>query len=165
MKNLFLLLTLLILVCSCSNNNSTSNSNSQLFRDNYNNTSWVDSWGDVYSFKTDKLFYINAKNQGSFYYTVGTYKNINYDGCIYNTVNNILVSEDADTFSIRQTTSTGVGSNCPASSVIFTFQVLNQNTIEVKTNYDGSIDSYIINKVNSVSTQNAIDGTSAGFLW
>lgn len=165
MKNLFLLLTLLILVCSCSNNNSTSNSNSQLFRDNYNNTSWVDSWGDVYSFKTDKLFYINAKNQGSFFFNVGTYNNINYDNCIYKTVNNILVSEDADTFSIRQTTSTGIGSNCPATSVIFTFQVLNQNTIEVKTNYDGSIDSYIINKVNSVSTQNAIDGTSAGFLW
>lgn len=163
MKNIFLLLTLLFLVCSCSNNNSSSNS--QLFRDNYNNTSWVDSGGDVYTFKTGKLFYINQINKGSIFYLVGTYNNIKYDGCIYKTVNNILVSEDADTFSIRQTNSTGVGSYCPASSVILTFQVLNQNTIEVKTNYDGSIDSFIINKVNSVSTQNAIDGTSAGFLW
>lgn len=156
-------MTLLFLVCSCSNNNSSSNS--QLFRDNYNNTSWVDPWGDVYTFKTGKLFYVNQKNSGSIFYTVGTYNNINYDNCIYKTVNNILVSEDVDTFSIRQTTSTGIGSYCPATSVIFTFQVLNQNTIEVKTNYDGSIDSYIINKVNSVATQNAVDGTSAGLLW
>ena len=163
MKKIFILLTLLFLVCSCSNNNSSSNS--QLFRNNYDNTSWRDSDGVVYTFKTGKLFYINDNNTGSIFYTVGTYNNIKYDGCVYNTVNNILVSEDADTFSIRQVNSTGVGSFCPSSSVILTFQVLNENTIEIKSNYDGLIDSYIINKINSVSTQDSIDGTSVGLLW
>ena len=163
MKKIFILLTLLFLVCSCSDNNSSSNS--QLFRNNYNNTSWVDSDGFVYTFKTDKLFYFNDNNTGSIFYAVGTYKNIKYDGCVYNTVNNVLVSEDADTFSIRQVTSNGVGSFCPTSSVILTFKVLNENTIEIKSNYDGSIDSYIINKISSISTQNSIDGTSVGLLW
>jgi hypothetical protein len=62
-------------------------------------------------------------------------------------------------------TSTGVGSFCPASSVSLTFQVLNENTIEVQTNYDGLIDSYLINKTNSISTQNAVNGTLLGYLW
>ena len=163
MKKIFILLTLLFLVCSCSDKNSIPNS--QLFRDNYNNTSWEDSGGDVYTFKTGKLFYVNYGNASSIFYTVGTYNNIKYDGCVYNTVNNLLVSEDADTFSIRQVTSTGVGKSCPSSSVILTFKVLNGKTIEVKSNYDGLIDSFIINKINSVSTENSIDGTSAGFLW
>jgi len=162
MKKTFILLTLLFLICSCSNNDSGSNS--QLFRNTYNNTSWIDADGVIYTFKTGKLFYW-GDNTGSVYYTVGSYNNIEYDGCVYNTVNNIIDSEDNDTFTIRQITSTGVGSFCPASSVKFTFQVLNANTIEVQTNYDGLIDSYLINKTSNFSTQNAVDGTSIGYLW
>ena len=101
----------------------------------------------------------------SIFYEVGTYNNIDYDGCVYNTVNNVIDSEDNDTFTIRQITSTGIGSFCPASSAKITFQVLNANTIEVQSNYDGSIDSFLINKTNNISTQNAVDGTSIGYLW
>lgn len=155
---------LVILINSCSNNDSDSDSDTQLFRNNFNNTSWVDSFGSVYTFKVEKLFYLNDNNS-SLFYNVGTYNNIPYDNCVYNTVNNLIDLEDNDTFTIRQITSTGVGSFCPASSVKLTFQVVNANTIEVQTNYDGLIDSYLINKTNTVSTQNAIDGTSAGFLW
>jgi hypothetical protein len=162
MKKTFILLTLLFLVCSCSDNDSGSNS--QLFRSTYNNTSWIDADGVIYTFRTGKLFYW-GDNTGSVYYTVGSYNNIAYDGCVYNTVNNIIDSEDSDTFTIRQITSTGVGSFCPASSVKLTFQVLNANTIEVQTNYDGLIDSFLINKTSNFSTQNAVDGTSIGYLW
>ena len=137
---LFLLLCLSLMISSCSNSDSDSN---QLFRNTYDNTSWVDADGVVYTFKTGKLFYV--KDTGiSLFYEVGTYNNIEYDACVYNTVNNLIDSEDNDTFKIRQVTSTGVGSFCPASSVSFTFQVLNENTIEVQTNYDGLIDSYLI---------------------
>jgi len=162
MKKIFILLTLLFLVSSCSDNDSGSNS--QLFRNTYNNTSWIDADGVIYTFKTGKLFYW-GDNTGSVYYTVGSYNNIEYDGCVYNTVNNLIDAEDNDTFTIRQITSAGVGSSCPASSVKFTFQVLNANTIEIQTNYDGFIDSYLINKTNNISTQNAVDGTSIGYLW
>ena len=158
---LFLLLCLSLMISSCSNSDSDSN---QLFRNTYDNTSWVDADGVVYTFKTGKLFYV--KDTGiSLFYEVGTYNNIEYDACVYNTVNNLIDSEDNDTFTIRQVTSTGVGSFCPASSVSFTFQVLNENTIEVQTNYDGLIDSYLINKTNSISTQNAVNGTLFGYLW
>ena len=153
---------LVILINSCSNNDS--NTDSQLFRNNYNNTSWIDSDGAVYTFSTDKLFYLKD-NTSSLFYKVGTYNNIAYDACVYNTVNNVIDSEDTNSFSIRQVTSSGVGVNCPPSSTILTFKVLNENTIEVKTNYDGNINSYLINKTNTAQTQNAIDGTSAGFLW
>jgi hypothetical protein len=153
---------LVILLNSCSNNDS--NSDNQLFRDNFNNTSWIDSDGSVYTFKAGKLFYF-GDNTGSVFYIVGSYNNITYDGCIYNTVNNLIDSEDNDTFTIRQITSTGVGSFCPSSSVKFTFQVLNANTIEVQTNYDGLIDSFLINKTSNFSIQNAVDGTSMGYLW
>ena len=126
---LFLLLCLSLMISSCSNSDSDSN---QLFRNTYDNTSWVDADGVVYTFKTGKLFYV--KDTGiSLFYEVGTYNNIEYDACVYNTVNNLNDSEDNDTFKIRQVTSTGVGSFCPASSVSFTFQVLNENTIEVQT--------------------------------
>ena len=158
---LFLLLCLSLMISSCSNSDSDSN---QLFRNTYDNTSWVDADGVVYTFKTGKLFYV--KDTGiSLFYEVGTYNNIEYDACVYNTVNNLIDSEDNDTFKIRQVTSTGVGSFCTASSVSFTFQVLNENTIEVQTNYDGLIDSYLINKTNSISTQNAVNGTLLGYLW
>ena len=158
---LFLLLCLSLMISSCSNSDSDSN---QLFRNTYDNTSWVDADGVVYTFKTGKLFYV--KDTGiSLFYEVGTYNNIEYDACVYNTVYNLIDSEDNDTFTIRQVTSTGVGSFCPASSVSFTFQVLNENTIEVQTNYDGLIDSYLINKTNSISTQNAVNGTLLGYLW
>ena len=163
MKKLVCLLTLLFLISSCSNDSSSSDS-TQLFRNIFNNTSWVDADGEVYTFKTGKLFYW-GDNTGSVYYTVGSYNNIECDGCIYNTVNNLIDLEDNDTFTIRQITSTGVGSFCPASSVEFTFQVVNANTIEVQTNYDGLIDSYLINKTSNFSTQNAVDGTSIGYLW
>lgn len=162
MKKNFTLIMLVILINSCSNNDSDSET--LLFRNNFNNTSWIDSYGSVYTFKIEKLFYLN-ENNSSLLYNVGTYNNIPYDNCVYNTVNNVIDSEDTNSFSIRQVTSSGVGSNCPPSSAILTFIVLNENTIEVKTNYDGNIDSFIINKTNTVSTQNAIDGTSAGFLW
>ena len=49
--------------------------------------------------------------------------------------------------------------------MISSVQVLNANTIEVQTNYDGLIDSYLINKTNSISTQNAVNGTLLGYLW
>lgn len=162
MKKIFILLTLLFLVCSCSDNNS--NSNPQLFRNTYNNTSWIDADGVIYTFRTGKLFYVKDADV-SVFYEVGTYNNIEYDACVYNTVNNVIDSEDNETFTIRQITSTGVGSFCPASSVKFTFQVLNANTIEVQTDYDGFLDSYILNKTNNVSTQSDVDGTSIGLLW
>ena len=156
-------MTFVILISSCSKESGNSDS-TQLFRNLLNNTSWVDPDGAVYTFKTGKLFYWQD-NFDNVYFTVGLYNKIKYDGCVYNTVNNIIESEDNDTFTIRQVTSTGVGSFCPASSVKFTFQVLNENTIEVQTNYDGFIDSYLINKTNNISTQNAFDGTSIGYLW
>lgn len=160
-KKLFLLVSLSLIICSCSNSDSGS---TQLFRNTYNNTSWIDADGVIYTFKTDKLFYVKDTDI-SLFYEVGNYNNIEYDACVYNTVNNLIDSEDNDTFTIRQITSSGVGSFCPASSVRFTFQVLNENTIEVQTNYDGSIDSYLINKTNNVSTQNAVNGTLLGYLW
>lgn len=150
-----------LMICSCSKSDSNS---SQLFRNTYNNTSWIDADGVIYTFKTGKLFYVKDAAI-SVFYEVGNYNNIEYDGCVYNSVNNLIDSEDNDTFKIRQVTSTGVGSFCPASSAIFTFQVLNENTIEVQTNYDGSIDSYLINKTNAASTQNAVNGVPLGYLW
>jgi hypothetical protein len=160
-KKLFLLVCLSLIICSCSNSDSDS---TQLFRNTYNNTSWIDADGVIYTFKTDKMFYVKDTDI-SLFYEIGNYNNIEYDACVYNTVNNLIDSEDNDTFTIRQITSSGVGSFCPASSVRFTFQVLNENTIEVQTNYDGSIDSYLINKTNNVSTQNAVNGTLLGYLW
>lgn len=161
MKKIALLFALMFLIISCDNNSSNSE---QLFRNIYNNTSWADADGVIYTFKSGKIAYI-SDNTGCYFYTTGTYNNIEYDGCVYNTVTNTIISEDNDTFSVRQLTSTGVGSFCPASNVVFTFQVLDENTIEVQTNYDGSQGSYIINKTNNTSTQNCIDGTSNGFLW
>jgi hypothetical protein len=149
------------MISSCT---KTDSDTIQLFRDTYNNTSWIDADGVIYTFKTGKMFYVKYDNISHFY-VVGTYNNIEYDACVYNTVNNIIDSEDNDTFTVRQITSTGVGSFCPASSVRFNFQVINENTIEVQTNYDGAVDSYLINKTNSISTQNAVDGTLLGYLW
>lgn len=160
MKKYLFLLIMSIIIFSCSNDDSDSN---QLFRNKFNNTSWIDGDGYIYTFKTGKLFYYKDTDTDlSYFFQVGTYNNIDYDGCVYNTVNNVIDFEDIDTFAIRQITSTGVGSFCPAYSAEITFQVLNANTIEIQSNLG---DSYLINKTNSVSTQNAVDGTSIGWLW
>jgi hypothetical protein len=160
MKYLFFL-TLAFLISSCNKDNDLSDS-PQLFRTVYDNTSWEGDGGEVYTFTKEKLFYI-GDNASSVYYIIGSYDNIEYDGCIYDTVDNLLVLEDDDTFVIRQVTS--LGSSCPASSVKVTFQVLNANTIEVSINRDGLTGSFSINKINNFSIQNAVDGTSIGWLW
>jgi hypothetical protein len=167
MKKIFLVITLMFILNSCDNNdtNSQQSANSQqLFRSIYNNTTWSDADGVKYTFKTGKIAYI-SDNTGCYYDVTGTYNNIEYDNCVYNTVTNTIVSEDNDTFSVRQITSTGVGSFCPASNVVITFQILDVNTIEVKTNYDGLQDSYLLNKTATISTQGCIEGTLNGYLW
>lgn len=161
MKKIAFIFVLIFLISSCDNNETNS---VQLFRNIYNNTTWTDSDGVKYSFKTDKLFYVTDNLTCTFCQT-GTYNNIEYDGCVYNTVTNTVASEDNDTFSVKQITSAGVGSFCPPSSARLTFQILDQNTIEVHTDYDGTLDSFIINKTNNVSTQNSVDATSIGLLW
>lgn len=140
MKKIFLVLTLMFIINSCDNSDTNSQqpaNSQQLFRSIYNNTTWADADGVKYTFKTGKIAYL-SDNNGCYYDITGTYNNIEYDNCVYNTVTNTIVSEDNDTFSVRQKTSTGGGSFCPASNVVITFQILDINTIEVKTNYDGS---------------------------
>jgi hypothetical protein len=163
MKKTFILLTLLFLICSCGPNSDSSTT--QLFRNNLNGTSWINADGVIYTFKINRLFYVKDADV-SVFYDEGTYDNIEHDACFYNTVNNVIESEDMDTFTIRQIRSTGQGTSCPARTAKITFQVLNLNTIEVTLNYDDSIDfdSFLINKINYISNPNAVDGTSAGRL-
>jgi hypothetical protein len=167
MKKVFLALTLMFIINSCDNSDANSQqaaNSQQLFRSIYNNTSWADADGVIYTFKTGKIAYVSDTN-GCYYDITGTYNNVEYDNCVYNTVTNTIVSEDNDTFSVRQITSTGVGSFCPASNTVFTFQILDVNTIEVKTNYDGSENSFLLTKTTNVSTQDCIEGTPNGYLW
>jgi hypothetical protein len=163
MKKVVSILTLTILLFSCSSDNTDANSQ-QLFRNIYNNTSWTDGDGLKITFKTGKLFYF-SDDSGCFYYVSGSYNNIDYDGCLYNTITNSVVSEDVDSFSIRQLSSTGLGSFCPAFNTVITFQVLDENTIEIITNFDGSEDSFFLNKTNSTLSQGCIDGTTEGMIW
>jgi hypothetical protein len=161
MKKSLLFLSAFLIIISCSSNDSNSES---LFRSNYNNTSWADADGVIYTFKTGKIAYITT-NTACYFSTIGSYSNVEYDGCVYNTVTNSIISEDNDTFTVKQTTSSGTGSFCPATTVTYTFQVLDENTIDVQTNYDGSQNSYSLTKTNTASTQSCVDGTPIGFLW
>ena len=90
MKKIMFFLTFVFLISSCSHDSSNSDS-TELFRNIFNNTSWTDSDGVIYTFKTGKLFYW-GDDAGSVYYAVGLYNNIEYDGCVYNTVNNLIDS-------------------------------------------------------------------------
>lgn len=168
MKQFLIILSLSISLISCRRSENYSNSSAnQLFRSKFNNTSWSnDSLGNGITFHEGKLFYGTDGTTGqSWFYTLGTYNNIDHDGCVYPTVINSIVSEDHDTFVCRQTTTSGAGNSCTGGTYIITFQVLNENTIQITMDEDGFIETDVMYKINNLPIQNAVDGTASGLLW
>lgn len=169
MKNIIYALFIIGLM-SC---NKQKSQNEKLFRNIFNNTTWIDSDGNLWTFKTDKLIYVRDATDCIFF-VEGLYNQVAYDGCIYNTVNNIVIEEDERIFAFKQVISSGTpmagnSGSCSGSGgndFILKFILLNETTIEVQTFYGENFDdSFIINKSNSTDTENCIDGTAAGILF
>lgn len=165
--SLLAVVALLFLMISCDNNNNGSGGSGQLFREIYNNTSWQDSYGTIYTFSSGRIF--NLFYAGDcYYYSSGSFSNVDYDGCVYDSVDNIVIAEDENTLSAKQqTSSSGTGPSCGSGgSAELTFEVLDENTMEVQVSYDGVLDqTIIINKTAFTSTLGCVDGTQSGFLW
>jgi len=165
-KSLVAFVSLFFLIISCDNNDNGNNSSGQMFRQIYNNTSWVDIYGTVYTFTSNRIFNL-LYNNVCYFYVSGTYSNIDYDGCVYNSVENLIVQEDNNTLSAREIVSNnGSGSSCGGEITDITFEVLNENTMEVQLSYDGVLEkTFIISKTTAVSNQGCVNGTQSGFLW
>jgi len=158
----------LFLIISCDNSNNSGENSGQLFRQIYNNTSWVDSYGIVYTFTSSRIFNISSNAGDCYFYSSGNYSNIDYDGCVYSGVDNVVITEDQNTLSARQQiSSNGTGSSCGVGGYTgIIFEVLDENTMEVQLSYNGVLDeTFIINKTTPSSTQGCADGTQNGLLW
>jgi hypothetical protein len=166
MKNFVLTLIFVFVICSCSKENKA---NQNKFRTLLHNTTWEDADGQFIIFTKDKLF--NYKdNSGCFYFSEGKYLNIEYDGCVYSKIENVIISEDDTTFSYKQVISAGTptGGNtggCKGETVVLKFVLLNKTTIEVQFFYDGKFgDSYLMNKTTNIEVIGCKDATAAGVL-
>lgn len=160
MKHLLLFPFLILLLMGCS---ESEKPNPQLFRDIYNNTFWeID--GELISFSPGKLFLSDQNGCSS--WVLGSYNKINYDGCVYNLVTYLVVSETESSFTIREIVSSGKtpnGGNCSGSETTFTFTVINDKSLEWKNNFG---DTKTLVKVNkSFITKDCIDHPSKTGLW
>ena len=139
--------------------------NSKKFREIYNETFWNGSNFRV-SFETGKLILINdipGLNMECGYLLEGTYDS-DWDGCTYNPVTTVVITENSNSFIYREKigdgkcNTPGCSYQCGASGEVeYTFQVLTENAIEFNMkvlNSDESYKSTLIKTDNSFSTNN-----------
>ncbi|MDA9069438.1 hypothetical protein N9K07_01635 [Arenitalea sp.] len=172
MKNLFFLTFIILFSCSDSNDDNTN----QLFREVNNNTFWLNvqdefNYGNIISFSPDKLFY-EFYQDGDFveclYWEESNWTNVDYDGCVYETVSYQVVNESKTTLTVQDTTT---GTNgCSNTTVTIIFEIINENTLTVKhiNTWSGGQDEFTVTgqRMNSgFSYGNCIDGGVNNYLW
>jgi hypothetical protein len=159
MRQLLYLSLFFLLFSGCT---ESENPESNLFRSIYKNTFW-EADGELFSFSPDKL--LLGDQFGCSSWQEGTFEKVDYDGCVYNTVTYVLVSETESSLTFTEIVSSGKtpkGGNCNGSETTLTFTVINENLIQVKTIYKGNgSDSFSLLKVNkSFSLKNCTSGPS-----
>ena len=172
MKNLFFLTFIILFSCSDSNDDNTN----QLFREVNNNTFWLNvqdefNYGNIISFSPDKLFY-EFYQDGDFveclYWEESNWTNVDYDGCVYETVSYQVVNESKTTLTVQDTTT---GTNgCSNTTVTIIFEIINENTLTVKhiNTWSGGQDEFTVTgqRMNSgFSYGNCIDEGVNNYLW
>jgi hypothetical protein len=140
----------------------SENPDSNLFRSIYQDTFWeID--GELISFSPGKLLLTDQSGCSS--WEEGTFEKVDYDGCVYNTITYILVSETESSLTIKEIVSSGKtpkGGNCIGGVTTFNFQIINSNLLKwTVTSDDNGTDSGNLIKVNkSFSKKNCISGPS-----
>jgi len=166
MRQIFLFPLLILLLMGCS---ESEKPNSKLFRNIYNNTFWEIDGEELISFSLGKLFFYTDQDV-CFSYEEGTFEKIDYDGCVYNKVTYLMVSETETSFTIKEIVSSGKtpkGGNCSGGETTFTFTIINDKLLEWKIDYgNNDIDSGSLIRVNkSFNFKNCASGPSKAGLW
>jgi hypothetical protein len=159
MRHLFYLSLFFLLFSGCA---ESENPESNLFRSIYKNTFW-EADGELFSFSPGKL--LLGDQFGCSSWEEGTFEKVDYDGCVYNTVTYVLVSETESSLSFMEIVSSGKtpkGGNCNGGETTLIFTAINENLIQVKTIYKGNgSDSFSLLKVKkSFSLKNCTSGPS-----
>ena len=175
MKKIFGLFIISALLLSCSKD---SENNPEKFRSIYENTVWVSGGFNWITFNPDKIFTEYFKEAGLAecnFWKIGTYNNVSFDGCTYDTVEYVLILEDKDTFVISQTTSSGTnnsnGNPCGNGQIVdtLTFQVVNDSEISMSVESDnGNKYGYSFIKTTQAFPGNEcvdVNLTNNGYLW
>ena len=166
MKKLLLLFTLLIF--ACSSDDSSSNSD-QLFRSIYSGTFWANPEGVLGTFSPNHIF-ISQQLDYCYYFDVGSYNNVPYDGCIYDSVTYVIIDETSVSFTARQIISAGAvddGTDCSGEQqedAMLHFQIINDNVMEATITYEWGnnieIDNItLVKSTDSFSLENCINAT------
>lgn len=164
MKNLFIILLLSFTMLSCS---ETERPNSNKFRNKLNNTFW-NIENDIVSFSPENLLYIyDSFDNNCYFYKEGTYSDVDYDGCTYNSVTFVILEENENTLIFRQITSTGTetnsGGTCQGSEITTRLQIINENVLEAtSTSGIGTEVTTLTKSDNSFLLNSCINGTLNG---
>jgi hypothetical protein len=156
----------LILLFSCSKDDDDAN---KKFRQRYSGTYWEASVGGgdcLMTFSEDKLVSISADNRCC-YYKEGSYYKVEFDGCIYDRVTDVLIEEDSDKLVFREIT-TGGKPGCQGDEETYTFQVLSENAISVSAISASGvvIDTYTLVRSNrTFSTKDCINSSADGYFF
>ena len=169
----------LLLACN-REEDETSNSNSNdLFRGIYYNSLWytgdnmvVD--GNYISFMPNKIFYQYYEEGGELtwcgYWNEGIGTDVDYDGCIYSSVNTEVLYENHDSYTVMQSVSTSgnVGESCgEPGDFIISFEIIDESNMTVNLTYpnSGGSESFNIIRVeNNFPISNCFNETDF-FLW
>lgn len=162
MRKLILISTLLIFACSSDDDQSSQD----LFRSIYDGVSWYnEEWG-YFSFSPSKLLFYNDEFE-CYFFEAGSYNtsNIDTDGCFYDTTTLAVVSETSSSFSFKDQwsdDSSQNGTGCQGGEVTFSFQIIDDNSLE----FNDQEDTFIFTKTSEqFNPTGCINGTLDGYAW
>tara|TARA_B110000902_G_scaffold41987_1_gene45520 strand:+ start:234 stop:788 length:555 start_codon:yes stop_codon:yes gene_type:complete len=170
---LFITISCIILLPSCTSDDDVDVNGK--FRSKYSGTYWETNYDGidlVIKFSEDKLFsYTDGLDSECYFYEEGSKNNVDYDGCIYHKITDVILEEDSEKLIFLEMytsgTPTSPGQNCDGGEFTVTFQTLGENAISMIIDYgeDFGSDTFTLIKSSSTfSSNNCSNANSSGYL-
>lgn len=150
-----LLILSLIVLASCSKKDDGPSAPTE-FREIYQGTFWLDDTQEsILTFTPDALIHFGTiDNSLCADIPEGTFNDVNYFGCVFSSIVNVVEVENETELTWRQVISAATGTDCPPDSSESTISVeaLNDTALELKYIVDGVVvDNIVFTKSNTVS--------------
>ncbi len=166
---IFITIFCIVLLPSCSSNDGDVDI-SRKFRSKYNGTYWgIEDL--IIKFSEDKLFsFIEGGGSECYYYEEGSTDSVNFDGCVYHKITNVLLEEDSKKLVFREIYTSGTPtvpnqSICDGGELKVTFQALTENAISMVLENGVGSETYTLIKSSSTFSSNSCSNAfSSGYL-
>ena len=170
---LFITISCIILLPSCTSDDDVDVNGK--FRSKYSGTYWETNYDGidlVIKFSEDKLFsFTEGGGSECYYYEEGSIDSVNFDGCIYHKITDVILEEDSEKLIFREIYTSGTPTVpnyiCDGGEGTVTFQTLGENAISMIKDYGedfGSETFTLIKSSSTFSSNSCSNALSSGYL-